>query len=81
MENYWQKFDELIDLLKKDNKHHVVDELKDAQLYVNGLTDGWYNFMEAYDNIIKFRKQELTEHQLNISSVLSKKLKDWLSDR
>src|SRR5690606_37423449 len=45
-EEYWKLFDNLCNSLNLDNKQFIVTELKDAQQYVNGLTDGWYEFLD-----------------------------------
>ena len=39
-QDYWRKFDELIELLKADSKIEIIAEFKEAQKSVNGLTDG-----------------------------------------
>ncbi len=81
MNDFWIKFGELINLLKEENKQHIASELKEVQFYVNGLTDGWYNFKEVYNKIIQYRKYELTKHQLYLALNLLNKLEAWLLSR
>ncbi|MBC5773883.1 hypothetical protein H8S95_07395 [Pontibacter sp. KCTC 32443] len=45
MEYYWDTFQEFIKKLETQKHFELVEELEDAQKYVNGLTDGWYEFL------------------------------------
>lgn len=62
----WKIFDELIGLLNSDNKTDCALEFMDAQKYVNGLTDGWYEFKSAFENSLNANKQNLREEQNQI---------------
>jgi hypothetical protein len=62
----WKIFDELIGLLNSDNKTDFALEFMDAQKYVNGLTDGWYEFKSAFENSLNANKQNLREEQNQI---------------
>ncbi|MFC4873517.1 hypothetical protein [Negadavirga shengliensis] len=53
MQDYWHKFDLLCSELKKNGQHDVEYELRKAQGYVNGLTDGWYDFLNEFNRITK----------------------------
>ena len=44
-EYYWDTFDKYCVSLTKKNQLEVVAKLKDAQKYVNGLTDGWHEYL------------------------------------
>lgn len=46
--DYWNLFDKLCSTLKNNAKEAIVTELKDAQKYVNGLSDGWYEFSNHF---------------------------------
>ena len=44
-DDYWKIFDDLCYSLKKQDKTKIIEELFFARLHVNGLTDGWYDFL------------------------------------
>ena len=48
-QDYWKTFDNLIEQLSADNKTEIIADFKDAQKYVNGLTDGWYEFKYSFE--------------------------------
>ena len=78
---YWKIFEELIDLLNSDNKKDIALEFIDAQKYVNGLTDGWYEFKSAFENSLNANRQNLTEEQNQIVNFLLTNLNKSLTDR
>lgn len=80
-QDFWKMFDELIDLLHSDKKTSVIDEFKDAQKYVNGLTDGWYEFKFAFEKSLKLNRQHLTMEQNEIADFLITKLNKSLTNR
>lgn len=80
-QNYWKIFDELIELLKIDNQKKIISEFKDAQKYVNGLTDGWYDFKFAFEKSLKSNRQNMTEEQKHIANILLTNLNEYLSNR
>ncbi len=80
-QDYWKIFDELIDLLYLDNKTMIIDEFKDAQKYVNGLTDGWYEFKFAFEKSLKTNRQDLTKEQNEIADFLLTTLNNSLTNR
>lgn len=68
--DYWEIFDELTDLLTAKNKTEVVIELTDAKKYVNGLTDGWYEFKFAFEKAIDSNNHIMTKEQTQIGEFL-----------
>ena len=52
-DDYWKIFDELCNSLTKQDKTEIVTEFKDAQKYVNGFTDGWFDFLDKFNTIYK----------------------------
>ena len=80
-QDYWVIFDELIDLLKADSKTEIIDELKDAQQYVNGLTDGWYEFKFAFEKTLNSNRQIMTIEQNQIANFLLTTLNKSLTNR
>ena len=56
MKEYWIQFDELCNSILKNGNQNAFDELKDAKLYVNGMTDGWYEFIIATEKVLDKHK-------------------------
>lgn len=48
---YWQRYDALCCNIKSEN-NQLAEQLIDAKLYVNGLTDGWYAFLNLFKELI-----------------------------
>jgi hypothetical protein len=80
-QDFWKIFDELIALLHSDKKIMIIDEFKDAQKYVNGLTDGWYEFKFAFEKSLKSNRQHLTAEQNEIADFLIATLNKSLTNR
>ena len=79
-QDYWDLFNELIELLEADNKTSIVSDFKNAQKYLNGLTDGWYEFKYALEKSLKSNRQLMTEKQINITEFLISSLNQSLSN-
>lgn len=79
--DYWLIFDKLIDLLKAENKDDIVLDFMDAKKFVNGLTDGWYEFKFAMAKTINTNKRLMSDEQIQIAKFLSTTLDKSLSDR
>jgi len=80
-QDYWKLFDSLISLLKEHNQSEVIAEFKDAQLYVNGMTDGWFEFHKAFKNSIIANKEKLTDEEFEIAEYLIESLNQSLANR
>lgn len=80
-QDYWKIFDELISLLNIDDQLEIVSEFKDAQKYVNGLTDGWYEFKFAFEKSLKSNSQNMTNEQNQIADFLLSSLTKSLNNR
>lgn len=48
---YWQRYDTLCCNIKSENEP-LAEQLIGAKSYVNGLTDGWYNFLNVFKGLI-----------------------------
>ena len=48
---YWQMYDSLCNDIKSEN-NQLAEQLINAKLYVNGLTDGWYDFLNLFKELI-----------------------------
>ena len=58
-EEYWIRYDSLVKNLKKENQFELANKLVDAKKRVNGLTDGWFEFKNEFEVIIKQNKSLL----------------------
>lgn len=80
-QDFWKIFDELIALLHSDKKTSIINEFKDAQKYVNGLTDGWYEFKFAFEKSLASNRQHLSLEQNEIADFLIMTLNKSLMNR
>ena len=80
-DDYWKRFDLLIKKLEREGFGYVVNELMDAQKYVNGLTDGWSEFKVAIENILESYRSKMTVEQIDILTELIEILNKSLTDR
>ena len=80
-EEYWNLFDSLCNSLNRDDKPFVVTELKEAQKYVNGLTDGWHEFLDRFEKVNNTYHKSFSQEQNNLAKTLLQNLKISLRDR
>lgn len=80
-EEYWQLFDNLCTSLKYDNKQFIVTELKEAQKHVNGLTDGWHEFLDEFEKVNKIYGHTFSTEQKHLTKKLIQTLKNSLRAR
>ncbi len=59
----------------------MTTELMDDQKYVNGLTDGWYDFKRAIEKTFETYKDKMTADQLAVAANLVDALNDSLTQR
>jgi len=78
---YWELFDKLIDSLNKEKKDGCVEEFRQAQKYATGMTDGWFDFLEAFEIAIIKYESLLTIQQREIADYLTKSLRESLTNR
>ena len=80
-QDYWNLFDELIGLLTETNQTKIINEFKEAQTNVNGLTDGWFEFLFAFEKSMQSNRQDMTADQKEIAEFLIDSLKTTLKRR
>ncbi len=80
-DEYWKLFDNLCSSLNLDNKQYVVTELKDAQQHVNGLTDGWHEFLGKFEKVNNTYNKDFSEEQNSLAKTLIQNLKSSLHNR
>lgn len=62
---YWKIFDGWCASLTNQGKTEIVEEFKDAQKYINGLTSGSFNFCDRFKTAYKdnFNNLEFDEKE------------------
>lgn len=60
-DEFWAAFRSLCEHCESLHQSILVAELKDAQGYVNGLTDGWHDFKTALQQVESHHRYELDE--------------------
>jgi hypothetical protein len=80
-DDYWKTFDLLIDKLTQEGQGQIVNELKDVQRYVNGMTDGWFDFKAGMEKTLELNKAKMTADQVDILNDLIEELIDSLNRR
>src|SRR5690606_14025196 len=80
-DEYWKLFDNLCNSLNLDNKQFIVTELKNAQQHVNGLTDGWYEFLDKFEKVNNSYTKNFSQEQHNLAKTLIQNLKSSLRNR
>lgn len=80
-EDYWQEYRKLISLLRNAEHEDIAHALEDALTYVNGFTDGWHQFKDAFEEVIETYKQDLTKEQHDLAISLLQTVKTALSYR
>jgi len=78
-DDYWKNFDQLCSMLTMNNKTKIETELQKAKRYVNGLTDGWYDFLNAFTAIIDNNKKDLSTEEHQLAEFLLSSLKKSLN--
>lgn len=80
-QQYWEVFDALCASLEQRGKHATVQGLRDSQRYVNGLTDGWWDFLKHFRSTVKVADMELLQHERELIATLDSTLHDALTKR
>lgn len=80
-DEYWKLFENLCISLNLDSKQFIVTELKDAQQHVNGLTDGWHEFLDKFEKVNNAYAKNFSQEQHNLAKTLIQNLKSSLRNR
>ena len=79
--DYWKLFDRLCLALAENKNEEIVSELKNAQKHVNGLSDGWHEFLEHFQTTIDNNMKMLDHEEKRLADLLLKSLKQSLDKR
>lgn len=79
--DFWEAYDNLCKSLVQADKKVISDNLKKVQMYANGMTDGWFDFMEGFEKVINDNRTALSNEEKNTADDLLFKLKKSLTDR
>lgn len=80
-ENFWSWFDFLVQQLNDAGQENTVQKLRESKSFVNGLTDGWHDFLNAFKHAILSDGDKLTVEQMEIASSLISFLDGVLKNR
>ncbi|MFA5374188.1 MAG: hypothetical protein WC455_00290 [Dehalococcoidia bacterium] len=62
-EDFWRTVHEFIAELEKSGNAPAADELKNGKSLVTGLTDGWADFLESIEKVMKQHSSQLSSTQ------------------
>lgn len=79
--DYWSSFDNFCWTFENSDREFVSDELKEAKFHVNGMTDGWFEFLDIFEKSISGNRKRLTEAELMTANDLINYIKIPLTRR
>lgn len=80
MSEYWELYQLLYFNIKKENEL-LARQLKQIQLYANGLTDGWYNFLTSFKEVISENSNNIKSDDFILANLLITTLENYLKSR
>lgn len=78
---YWDMFDKLCLSLEQRGESDLAQNLRDSQRYVNGLTDGWWDFLERFRALVVLEDKRLLPDEQKLVSTLDSTLHRALTNR
>lgn len=79
--DFWADYDNLYKSLILADKKVIADSLKTAQMYATGMTDGWFDFMNAFETAINDNRGSLSIEEKSVAEDLLLKLKKQLTNK
>lgn len=80
MSEYWELYQLLYFNIKKENEL-LAQQLKQIQLYANGLADGWYNFLTSFKEVISENSNNIKSDDFILANLLITTLENYLKSR
>jgi hypothetical protein len=68
MKEYLIQFDELCNSILLNGNQNAYDELRNARLYINGMTDGWFEFVIAFEKALA--KHKIQDEETKTARIL-----------
>lgn len=78
MNDYWITYCEFCKDLESNGKIEIVEKLKDAQGFVNGMTDGWFQFLSELMVIRKDYSRIFSKPEIKMVDYLICRVSDLL---
>lgn len=76
--DYWDLFDKLCLSLIDRGRGEIASILRETQQYVNGLTDGWHEFLIRFQQTLDRNIEFLNGYERDLGNCLIKELKQTL---
>lgn len=80
MSEYWQLYQMLYSNIEKKNEL-LAQQLRQIQSYINGLTDGWYDFLTSFKKIVSDNFNNIALEDLELADLLIATLENSLKSR
>ncbi len=80
-EHFWKWFDYLVQELETSNQQDTAQKLREAKSLVNGLTDGWYDFLNGFEITLLADADKFNAEQVKLAAALISFLKGVLNSR
>lgn len=80
MSEYWELYQMLYSNIEKKNEL-IAQQLRQIQSYINGLTDGWYDFLTSFKKIVSDNFNNIALEDLELADLLIATLENSLKSR
>lgn len=80
MSEYWELYQMLYFNIEKKNEL-LAQQLRQIQSYINGLTDGWYDFLTSFKKIVSDNFNNIALEDLELADLLIATLETSLKSR
>lgn len=78
MSDYWEGYESFNSLFKESERTEVSSQLEAARNLVNGMTDGWYEFLTELKAIQKSYSSHMSLEEKEKLTVMIKDLENHL---
>lgn len=75
-DDFWRIYEEMLSILKEERHSDTVTDFKDAKYYVNGMTDGWYDFKGAFEDALNKHIGKMGEKEQGIAIFIRDTLRE-----
>ncbi len=78
MDDFWNSWESVVDELRNSGEVHVARELQESRSYLNGLTDGWFEFLREAELVMIRNSALITPRQYDQLNQILKKVRQSL---